>query len=403
MKKIYAPVVCLVVAAGAVSAWRGFLPLPAQAGTSPEETIVAVAHATRQDLSDGMTVTAELVPYQEVEVMAKIAGYVEKMAVDVGDHVHQGQLLATLEVPEMKDDLARAAATLERSRAELARARDELRRAESAAELAHVNSTRLTGVNKSRPGLVAQAEIDEALGRDQMAAAQAAATRSNLAAAEQQIRVAEAEQRKLRTLLEYTRVTAPFAGVITRRYADTGAMIQAGTASHSQAMPLVRLSQADRLRLTLPVPEAACDRVREGSELEFHIPTLAQTLRGRVARTAGKVDTATRTMSTQVDVLNPSGALLPGMYAEVKLTLATSPHALTVPLAAVRRKDGASQIYVVSSDGTVAVRPVQTGLETPRRVEIRAGLAEGERVIISNPSRLAAGEHVRTRLEEKGE
>src|SRR5262249_1361405 len=182
--------------------------------------------------------------------------------VDVGDRVRQGQLLALLEIPEMADDMARARASVERSSAEVARARDEIQRAESAHNIAHLSYDRLAAVMKQRPGLVAQQEIDNAHSKDLVSEAQVAAAKSSLTAALQPVDVHKAELGKVNTLHDYTRVTAPFAGVITKRYADTGSMIQAGTASQTQAMPVVRLSQNSLLRLILPVPESVAPRVR---------------------------------------------------------------------------------------------------------------------------------------------
>ena len=153
------------------------------------------------------------------------------------------------------------------------------------------------------------------------AEAQVAAAKSALAAAEEQVNVNSADTQKVKTLMEYTRVTAPFAGVITKRYADTGSMIQAGTASQTQAMPVVRLSENSLLRLILPVPESAVPTVHIGQQVEVRVPTLNRSFPGRVARFADKLSPATRTMDTEVDVPNPSLVLMPGMYAEVDLTL----------------------------------------------------------------------------------
>src|SRR5882724_10847270 len=139
---------------------------------------VAVAKATKEELSHNLTLTAEFRPFQEIDVMAKVSGYVKEIKVDVGDRVQQGQLLATLEIPEMADDLARARAAVERSSAEVARARDEIQRAESAHSIAHLSYERLASVSKQRPGLVAQQEIDDAHSKDLVSEAQLAATKS---------------------------------------------------------------------------------------------------------------------------------------------------------------------------------------------------------------------------------
>lgn len=400
MKRRLLPLLGVVVAGGALVAYLTLRPRPVAASAeAPTETTVGVAKVSRHDLARSMTVTAELIPFQEVEVMAKVAGYVQKMYVDVGDHVVAGQLLAVLEVPEMRDDLTRAAAAIQRNRAELARAQDELRRAESANKMTHLTYSRMAGVLKTQPGLVAQQEIDDAQSRDLMASAQVAAAKSALAAATEQIRVSEAEQSKLKTLMSYCRVTAPFTGVVTKRYADNGSMIQAGTASHLQAMPIVQISENQLLRLVMPVPESAAGLVRKGSSLEVRIPTLKKTFAGIVARTADKVDSTTRTMETEVDVPNGNGVLIPGMFAEVDLTLAASKDALAVPVSAVKDQDGAKAVYVVDAGGKVAVRKVETGIETALLSEVRKGLSPGDMVIVSNPGQLTPGQAVKTKLE----
>ena len=385
-----------LLAAASVPIWYSMHPKPTQAATvAAELPAVQVAQATRETLSNTLTLTGELTPFQEVEVMAKVAGYVQQIRVDVGSVVRRGDLLAVLEVPEMKDDLTRAAAALERSRAEVARYKDEVRRAESASRMTHLTYQRLASVSDKQPGLVAQQEIDDAQSRDLMAAAQLAAARSTLSAAEEMLKVAEAEQSKVTTLMNYTRVVAPFDGVITRRYANTGSMIQAGTASQTQAMPLVRLSQNQLLRLQLPVPESAAGQVRAGSTVEVRIPSIARGFDGRVARTSDKLDSATRTMETEVDIPNPDHSLIPGMYAEVSLKLAEARQAVTVPLDALDRTAAQPQVTVVDPQGRIEPRVVSTGLETATRVELRSGVQTGELVVVGRQARLPARQQVR--------
>jgi RND family efflux transporter MFP subunit len=355
---------------------------------------VAVAKVTAENLSHDLALTAEFKPFQEVDVMAKVAGYIKNINVDVGDRVSQGQLLAVLEVPEMADDLDRAEAAVERSQAEVARARDELQRTQSAHEIAHLSYTRLEGVSKQRPGLVAQQEIDDAQSKDLVSEAQVSSARSNLAAAEQQVRVNAAELQKVKTLAGYTRVTAPFAGVVTKRYADTGSMIQAGTASNTQAMPVVRLSENSLLRLILPVPESAVPTVHIGQSVEVRVPALARTFSGRVARFVDKLSLSTRTMDTEVDVANASLVLIPGMYAEVNLQLDRRQGVLAVPVTAV---DG-DQVTVVTRENRIEKRRVQLGLETAAKVEVRSGLKAGDLVVVGSRSGLEAGQEVRPKI-----
>jgi RND family efflux transporter MFP subunit len=373
-----------------------------EAGAAKESdaSSVAVAQAKIENLVHDLVLTAEFRPFQEVDLMAKVAGYVKVMYVDVGARVKLGQRLATLEIPEMADDKARAQAGVDRSQAEVARARDQLHQSESSHEIAHLSYTRLAEVSKQKPGLVAQQEIDDAHGRDLVAEAQISAARSNLAAAEQQVHVNAAELQKINTMFDYTLVTAPFAGVVTKRYADTGSMIQAGTASSVQAMPLVRLSENSLLRLILPVPESAVPTVHLGQQVAVHVPTMNRSFPGRVARFSDKVALATRTMDTEVDVPNGDLVIIPGMYAEVHLTLERRNGVLTIPVSAVDSGDDPTkaQVVVISSGNRVEIRKVQLGLETATKVEVKSGLAEGDMVVIGNRSGLQPGQQVRPKL-----
>jgi RND family efflux transporter MFP subunit len=359
-----------------------------------EPPAVSVSKAALGDLSRDIILTAEFKPFQSVDVMAKVAGYVKSIDVDVGSRVQAGQLIATLEIPEMADDMARATAALERSQSEVAREKDELQRAQSVRDMTNLSYTRLAGVAKERPGLVAQQEVDDAQSKDLVAAAQIAAAKSALAAAEQQVRVSNAELERVKTMFNYTKVTAPFAGVVTKRFADTGSMIQAGTASTTQAMPLVQLAENTLLRLVLPVPESAVASVHLGQQVEVRVPTLKRTFPGRVSRFADTLSLETRTMHTEVDVPNPDWVLIPGMYAEVSLGVDRRENVVTIPVTALH--DG--RVYVITPQNRVEIRKVEAGLQTANKVEIRSGIKDGEMVVVGSISDLQAGAVVHPKL-----
>jgi RND family efflux transporter MFP subunit len=358
------------------------------AGSPP---IVAVARAMPADLSKTVVLTAEFRPFQEVEVHAKVAGYVKEILVDVGDRVKTGQTLAVLEVPEMADDVARANASIKRAQAEVEHAKDEKARVEAAHEAAHLIYHRLDDVSKQRPNLIAQQEIDDARAKDLTAEAAIAASNSALTTAEQAVQVAQVDQQRTTTMLAYSKITAPFTGVISKRYADTGAMIQAGTSSQTQAMPLVRLSEIDKLRLVLPVPEEIVSHIRLGENVEVRVPSLNRTFQGTVSRFSDNVSTATRTMETEVDVLNPTLTLVPGMYAEAVLTLDHRQNVLAIPLMAVSTQGDTSTVFLVNAQNKVEQRQVTLGIQTANRAEVVAGLHEGDLVVVGNRSQIQAG------------
>lgn len=361
--------------------------------------IVPVARVVRRSLASDITLTGEFVPYQEVDVMAKVAGYVRSIKVDIGDRVHEGQVLAQLEVPEMQNDMARAAAAVQATEAEIVTARDDLNRAKSAHEMAHLSFTRIQDVAKREPGLVPQQEVDEVHSKDLVAEAETSAAQSKLEAAERKTAMSKAEQARWGTLQNYTIISAPFAGVITKRYANTGAMIQAGTASQTQAMPIVRLGQNNLLRLILPVPESAVPSVHIGESVDVSVASLGNTFPGRVTRFANEIKMSTRTMDTEVDVPNPGLVLVPGMYAEVKLQLKQSKNALAVPLDAVEESTGSPQVYTVR-DSVIYVLPVSVGLRTAQLQEIRSGVQDGDLVVIGRHAGLQNGQNVQPKLVE---
>jgi RND family efflux transporter MFP subunit len=370
----------------------------ATAGTVDRPT-VAVAQAEWKELSRTLTLAAEFRPFQEIDVHAKVAGYLKAIFVDVGDQVKEGQLLAVLEIPELRDEAQQDEAQVQRSAEEINRSQADLDRAESAHEIAHLGATRLAGVLKTRPNLVAQQDVDDAAARDRMAEAQVSTAKAALAAARQQLAVSNAVASKTRTLLEYTRITAPFTGVVTHRYADTGAMIQAGTASQSQAMPLVRLSQNAKLRLTIPVPESAVASIRVGQPVDVRIDSINRSLPGTVSRFAGKVNADTRTMETEVDVRNDDLTLVPGMYASASIALEKPRKMLTVPVQALERGDERTTVMIVAN-GIVERKPVKLGLETPDRAEITDGIHEQDMVVIGSRSQLRPGMTVNVKIEK---
>jgi RND family efflux transporter MFP subunit len=236
--------------------------------------------------------------------------------------------------------------------------------------------------------LIAQQELDAALEKDQT-------TSFSLAAATAEVDVSRAEIAKLQTMLKYTQITAPFAGVITKRYADPGALIQAGVSSSTQALPLVRLSQMDKLRLDMEVSIGDVSRIKAGEPIDVRVTSCDTTFKGTVARTTHEVDNATRKMIVEADVQNPDLKLVPGMYASVSLHPDHRDKTLAVPIQAVAREKSTT-VLVVNPENKVEQREVKIGLETPDHLEVLAGLRENEMVVIG--SGVKPGQLVQPRL-----
>jgi RND family efflux transporter MFP subunit len=388
-------VVLLALAGGIASSGCA----PSQAAMpAADPPSVAVVKAVTGNLAQTLAVAAEFRPFQEIDIHAKVAGYLKSIGVDVGDRVRAGQQLAVLEVPELQDELRQDAAAVKRAQEDVNRAQADLERAGSAHEVAHVGATRLSGVLKVRPNLVAQQDIDEAMARDRVAEAQVATAKATLASAEQGLEVSKAVEQKTQTLWSYTAITAPFAGVITHRYADPGAMIQAGTSSQTQAMPVVRLSQNNRLRLVIPVPESTVSLIHLGTPVDLDVQALHKSFTGKVARFSDRLDSDTRTMRVEVDVDNPTLELVPGMYATASIVLDSATDAIIVPVEALDHSSAKPEVFVVNANRQVDVRAVATGLETADRVQIKSGLTAGDLVVTGNRAQLKPGALVTPRL-----
>ncbi len=369
--------------------------LTASGSQAENVPVVPAAKVVRSELSNDISLTGEFQPYQEVDLMAKVSGYVKSIPVDIGDQVKEGQVLATLEIPEMEDDLNRASAAVQAADADVTTAGDDLRRATASHEIAHLSYTRIEDVNKKEAGLVPLQDVDVVHSRDLQAEAQLAMAQSRLRSAQQHSQMAQSEQARVQTLYKYTKIVAPFSGVITKRYANVGSMIQAGTASQTQAMPVVRLSQNNLLRLMLPVPESNVPLIRDREDVQVRVASIGKSFKGRITRFSKSVQTATRTMDTEVDIPNPDFVLVPGMYAEVVLRTEHHLNALSVPVDAIDRAGGSTSAYTVDSSGAIHICPVNIGIEMPQQVEVLSGLKEGDTVVIGRRSGLQDGAKVR--------
>ncbi|MCU1297808.1 MAG: secretion protein HlyD [Acidobacteriaceae bacterium] len=357
----------------------------------------AVVQARRAPLSNTLSIAGEFLPYQEVELHAKVAGYIRDINVDIGDRVHKGQVLAVLEIPELTAQLQSASAEVGHSKEEILRAQNEVTRAEADYAALHAAATRLKQASQARPGLIAEQELDDATAKDRSAAAQVEGAKSALAASRQQLEVSEADQQHYAALSEYSRITAPFDGVVTWRYADTGALIQAGT-SNASSMPVVKLSQVKVLRLRIPVPESLTPSVKDGEPADIRVQATNVHLSGKVIRATDSLDRSTRTMQVEVDVPNRDYRLAPGMYADVSLRIQNAPSALTVPVQAINRSGDKTKVLVVDSQNLVEEREIKTGIEGSNRVQVLAGLNEGDRVIVGNLGEYRPGQHVDPKL-----
>jgi len=316
--------ILLLLILGALGALAFYLRIP-QPKPTEEITIVSAMRPLRKNLVQTIEVTGELKPFQQVEVQSLVAGYVQSMHVDIGDHLKKGDLIATLEVLDIEKQMA--------------------------------------AIKAAKKG------VEVALSTNRAANATT------------------------------TGITAPFDGVVTKRNADNGTLIQTGVYSSTQSMPLVTIAQDDLLRGSFPVPESAIGKLKIGEEISMRIPTLGRVSKGKIARFSNLVDSSTRTMEVQVDIPNPDLSITPGLYAIAAFPVEQAPGAIAIPIQAVRSPDSPS-VYVISDKGVLESRPVTLGVETPDLVQVTAGLGEKDLVVLGNTSELEPGMKVSPRSAE---
>ena len=330
---------------------------------------VAAIKVTRQDMYNEVPIPAEFRPYIQSELHAMVTGYVDKMNVDFGDKVIKGEVLATIKVPELLDELHNAQAKQQQAQADY--------------DNAHLMYNRLLEVSRQKPGLVAQQDIDTALSKDSSAAAAVAA--------------AGADIERYQTLVDYTNIIAPFDGVITQRTADPGALVQAGTGTNN-SLPLLRISDNYRLRLDFPVSVDYVQYVHLGDQVTVRVDSLGgKTFTGRITRFSDKVDEETRTMPTEMEMENPNLEIVPGMYAVALFKFEAHPNALSVPIQAISNPQE-PVVNVINADNEIEPRPVRLGVEMPDKYEVTDGLREGELVVTSNATQVHPGEKVEPKL-----
>src|SRR6266481_828543 len=294
MSKRNKRIVAGLVLLGLIALWAGWRHGKTEAddadpaGKTRGEVVAAVVKVSRGKLGAPLTLAGAFKPFQDVDVHAKVAGYIKKIYVDVGSRVTENQTIAILEVPELAAELAGADAAVRRSKQEILRSKGDVERAKSAHAATHAMYERLKQAAQQKAGLVAQQEVDDAQAKDLEGEAQVSSAEAALNAAQQAFEVAEANAKQYAALSQYTRIVAPFTGVVTVRYADT--------ASSTQSTPVVRIAQISVLRLVLPIPESIAGEIRLNDPVKVHVQALNADYVGKVSRFADSLDPQTRTM-----------------------------------------------------------------------------------------------------------
>jgi len=322
--------------------------LEADVGT--RATIYVKAAYPKSGATQTISLPGTLQGYVQAPVASRASGYVKRWTKDIGSRVQKGELLAEIETPELDQQLSQGVAA----------------RNQALAALGIASSTRERWEALRQKDAVSQQELDERRSNEVQA-------RSNLAAA-------EANMDRLRQVANFKRVVAPFSGVIIRRNVDVGDLIDAGA-----NRPLFVMAQADSLRLYVNVPQAYANLVKVGQQAPVTQSELrGQTFTGEVVRTAGAIDTATRTMQVEINLPNKEGLLLPGAYVQASLPL-TATQALTIPSNALLIRADGIRVAVIESGGLVRLKTVRLGRNYGQTVEVLDGVT-GKDQLVLNPS-----------------
>ena len=364
------------------------------AADAAETPSAKVATAMRGDIAHTLSLAGQFQPYQVVDVHPKVTGFMVKINVDIGDRVRKGETLAVLEVPELNAQLKGTVFEVERAKDDLLRAQHEIKRAEAIHSALHADYERLLETSKAQPGLIAQQELDDAESKDLSSESQVDAAKAAAAGAQQHAEVAHTDKDRVQAMQNYTNVVAPLDGVIVWRYADTGALIQSGTNSNEQDIPIVRLSQSGLLRLRMPIPENDVQFVHIGDPMQVRVDAIGRSFTGKIVRFTRDVNFETRTMETEIDVENQDLSISPGMYANIEMQLGHAEKVVTIPVEALVLKGNQETVYLLDAGNRIRARNVEVGLRGSRLAEIKSGLEPGDRVILGAQDKYSEGQQV---------
>jgi RND family efflux transporter MFP subunit len=314
----------------------------------------------------------------EAPILARAEGYIEKRNADIGDHVHAGQVLAVIDVPELEQQVRQARASLDQAQASLDEAGANLEQGRSDLELARLTSERWNSLVGR--GAVSRQENDQYQTQYRSRIAGVNALEKSVAAQRNAVAAAEANVSRLEKLRGYRLVAAPFEGVITLRNVDVGALVNAGSTL------LFRIAQTDKLRIYVNVPQNYANAVRPGQTASVSVSNIPERrFAGTVARTSNSLDPASRTLLTEIQVDNRSAVLMPGMYAEVDLDSRKPNPPFSVPAKALIVRNDGSQVALIRPDNTLHLQKIQVERDYGDRLDVTGGLREGD-LIVGNPS-----------------
>ncbi len=366
----------------------------AAAETAPAPVTVSTAKAQQRDLMDRIDLTGNLTADEQVTVYAKVPGYLKAIYFDIGDHVRKGQLIAELEVPEMTAGLAEKRAAVAKAQAGLEQAGAGVEESRAEAEFAQISYQRLKNIHDRDADVLPGQDVDQARATQGVANGKLKNAEAQVKVAAAAVAAAEAEIHTLNAMMTYARIEAPITGIVVQRFVDRGALIQSASASRTQAAPIVAMARVAAVRAVIDVPEPSAPYVHPGTPATLQVGD--ETVAAQVARTAGVLDAASRTLRAEIDLPNPGGRFRPGMTVRASLELRKLAGAMTVPIAAIRVQGSERSVFVVQNSKAHQVK-VKTGIESPEWIQIAEGLHGGEAVVVASAGALHDGSAVSVR------
>jgi RND family efflux transporter MFP subunit len=349
---------------------------------------VSVVHPKPGAVKNEVVLPGNIQAFTDAPIYARSSGYLKQWNVDIGGHVKAGQVLATIEAPELDQQVRQAKATIQQTQASLDQAIANQQQGKANEEIARVTAQRWQ--NLVAKGAVSRQENDQYQAQYQAQVANLNALEQAIAAARSNITVAEANLGRLQEMQNYETVKAPFDGILTARNVDVGALINAGNGGAAQE--LFHLAATAKLRVYVSVPQADSRAAIPG--LKSYL-TLAEFpgrhFAGELVRTSEAIDPATRTLLTEVDVDNSSGELRPGAYAEVHLMIPEGSRSLILPVSALIFRSEGLRVGVVRDGNKAELVPVILGKDFGNSVEVVSGIAENDAVIANPPDSLSSG------------
>lgn len=352
---------------------------------------VTVIHPKPGSPTDELILPGNILAFSEAPIYARTNGYLKKWYADIGQPVKAGQVLAEIDAPEQDQQVAQAKSNLQQAQATVEQAIANRQQAKASEELAHVTATRWREMVEK--GLVSKQENDQYQAQYQVQIATGQALEKAIAAARGTVAAMEANVALLDQIRGYRTVTAPFDGVITARNTDVGALVNSGNGGPAQE--LFHISASNRVRIFVYVPETSSRSAVVGTPAELTVAEFPnKRFHGTVARTAGALDPASRTLQTEVDLDNPAGELRPGAFGEVHLMLPGA-RSLILPVNAFLFRTEGQQVGVVRDGGQAQLVSVKTGKDYGNQIEVLSGISESDLVITNPPDSLTSGMAVR--------